>query len=464
MKVLSLILSIFLFQSIYSSAKEDKVTNFPDYSYDGPLYSGYLNVSETKKFHYIFNEAKNDSENKKPLVLWLNGGPGCSSLDGWAEEHGPMLMDENGKFQLNNFSWVNEAYMIYLESPGGFGFSYINSTSQEDLYTDDNTTAKDNLKALLNFFEKFPEMKSKDFYISGESYAGIYVPILAYEILEYNKKAEEKINLKGILVGNGVADWKYDTEFAMLDFLFTHHLISYEDRLEYVKYCLTNKTFDEKQCLKIINDTYNFIDGINFYDYLRECKTPINLKGQINTNSKYYLYAPWAFKRYEKTDEELPTLNEESEGAQVPCIDTTHIENYFNNPEVQSALHIIPQRKWYLCSNTVSKRYKRLNAGSIWTYPTLIEEGIRILIYSGDTDLAVPYNGNQLWIRDLKLNIIKPWRQWRVNDDKNNVAGYVVKYKGLTFCTIKGTGHMVPGWKPKEAYYMFSKFLKGENF
>ena len=73
--------------------------------------------------------------------------------------------------------------MIYLESPGGVGFSYINSTSQEDLYTDDNTTAKDNLKALLNFFEKFPEMKSKDFYISGESYAGIYVPILAYEIL-----------------------------------------------------------------------------------------------------------------------------------------------------------------------------------------------------------------------------------------------------------------------------------------
>ena len=82
MKFLNLILPILLIQSIYSSAEKDLVTNLPDYSFNGTFYSGYLNVSETKKFHYMFNKAKNDTENKKPLVLWLNGGPGCSSLDG----------------------------------------------------------------------------------------------------------------------------------------------------------------------------------------------------------------------------------------------------------------------------------------------------------------------------------------------------------------------------------------------
>jgi serine carboxypeptidase-like clade 2 len=137
----------------------------------------------------MFNIAP-DSANK-PLVLWLNGGPGCSSLDGWANEHGPMMLDEEGHFHLNNYTWVNAANMIYLESPGGVGFSYINSTAQEDLYMDDNTTAKDNLQALLSFFEKFPEMKENDFYISGESYGGIYVPILAYEVIEYNKEVED---------------------------------------------------------------------------------------------------------------------------------------------------------------------------------------------------------------------------------------------------------------------------------
>ena len=75
----------------------------------------------------------------------------------------------------------------------------------------------------------------------------------------------------------------------------------------------------------------------------------------------------------------------------------------------------------------------------------------------------MPYNGNQLWIRDLKLKILKPWRQWRVDNDTANVAGYVVKYDGLTFCTVRGTGHMAPYGKRKECHYMFKKYLNGED-
>ena len=220
MKALKLLLSLLLIQSYLTAPEEDKVNSLPDYSYDGILYSGYLNVSATKKYHYVFSFSKEDSD-KKPLVVWFNGGPWCSSLDGWANEHGPMFLDKNGSFVINEYSWVKEANIIYIESPGDVGFSYINSTDEEDLRTDDNTTARDNLNALLSFFEKFPELREKDFYITGESYAGIYVPILAYRVLEYNEKAEEgkKINLKGIAVGNGVSDWKYDHENATMDFL-----------------------------------------------------------------------------------------------------------------------------------------------------------------------------------------------------------------------------------------------------
>ena len=102
--------------------------------------------------------------------------------------------------------------------------------------------------------------------------------------------------------------------------------------------------------------------------------------------------------------------------------------------------------------------------GSIWAYPTLLKEGIKILVYNGDTDVVVPFNGNQAWIKNLKLEIEKPWRQWRAFNDEDNVSGYVINYRGLTFCTIKGTGHMAPQWKPKESYYMFSKFINGEDF
>ena len=463
MKSLTLILSIFLITSIYCSVESDAVKTIPDYSFRGRLYSGYLDVSNVKKFHYMFNLAYEDPENK-PLVLWLNGGPGCSSLDGWANEHGPMHLDEQGKFQMNEYTWIKAANMLYLESPGDVGFSYIDSKLDYELYTDDNTTAADNLNALIDFFKKFPTMKNKDFYISGESYGGIYVPILAYKVLEYNKGLDDskKIKLKGILVGNGVADWNYDTDPATLDFAFTHHLTSYETRLKYNEYCLMPDTYDEAKCNEIIDLIYNkHLDRINIYDYLRECKTPKNSNGEINKNSRYYKYAPWAFKHMKTSS--FKESNDDEIGA-TPCFDDTNIENYFNREDVQAALHVTAKRQWYVCSDLVSERYVSLDAGSIWTYPILIKEGIRILVYSGDTDVIVPFNGNQQWIQNLKLEVEQPWRQWRAFDDQDNVSGYVVKYKGLTFCTIKGTGHMAPMWKPKESFYMFSKFLNGEEF
>ena len=81
---------------------------------------------------------------------------------------------------------------------------------------DDNTSADDNLIALINIMtNKFPEWQTSDLYLSGESYAGIYVPYLASRIDEYitNNTGKEGVylpNLKGIIVGNGVTNWKYD--------------------------------------------------------------------------------------------------------------------------------------------------------------------------------------------------------------------------------------------------------------
>ena len=465
MKALTIILYLYLFQSIISSIEDDKVKSIPDYSYRGLLYSGYLDVSPVKKFHYMFNSAYEDADHK-PLLLWLNGGPGCSSLDGWANEHGPMQFKDDGKFYLNEFSWNRAANIIYLESPGDVGFSYIDSKLENDLYIDDDVAAEDTLTALLDFFVKFPTMKNKDFYIAGESYGGIYVPMLAHKIVVYNKnlKESQKINLKGILVGNGVADWNYDADPAMYDFIFTHHLTSYESRLEYNKYCLLNETFDEQKCKDIKTNLEDDIDGINIYDYLRECKIPKNFKGELSTSSKYYKYAPWAFKKFKTTNEKINLQESERLYGDAPCFDDTLMENYFNREDVQKALHVTAKRPYEICSDAVNKRYIIKDRGSIWAYPTLIKEGIRILVYSGDTDAIVPFNGNQKWITNLKLEIEEPWRQWRAYDDMNNVSGYVIKYKGLTFCTIKGTGHMTPMWKPKESFYMLEKFLNEEDF
>ncbi len=172
-------------------------------------------------------ESQNDPA-KDPLVIWFNGGPGCSSMLGYLQEHGPYVMeDETDYFHKNDYSWNREVTMLYIESPAGVGFSYCEK--KEQCVFDDDSSANDNLDALLNFFNKFPEFRTNDLYISGESYAGVYVPYLAMKIDEHNSKlkAEEnalKFNLKGILVGNGVTNWKWDGDTTYVEMAKYHGL------------------------------------------------------------------------------------------------------------------------------------------------------------------------------------------------------------------------------------------------
>lgn len=165
-------------------------------------YGGYVTLDKFagRAFYYYFVEAQR-SKQKFPLLLWLNGGPGCSSLAyGAMQELGPFRVNSDGKtLHKNIFSWNKVANVLFLESPVGVGFSYSN-TSSDYATNGDKKTAEYNYLFLVNWLERFPEYKDRDFYIAGESYAGHYVPQLAHTILHHNKKAKTIINLKGILV------------------------------------------------------------------------------------------------------------------------------------------------------------------------------------------------------------------------------------------------------------------------
>ena len=105
----------------------------------------------------------------------------------------------------NKYAWTRESNLLFLDSPAGVGLSQ--NDDQKFVYNDANT-ADDNLRAMVYFFEKkFPSYKEKDFFITGESYAGKYIPDLALRIHTYNKNAAKKISLKGLLIGNGVLDF-----------------------------------------------------------------------------------------------------------------------------------------------------------------------------------------------------------------------------------------------------------------
>jgi carboxypeptidase C (cathepsin A) len=423
---------------------DDRVFNLPNYPYDGPMYSGYLKLKDPRKqLHYVFVESQNNPS-EDPVVLWLNGGPGCSSLLGWAQEHGPAVIKEDSdKFELNPYSWNKVANIIYLESPTNTGFSFNTSQEPKDLYTDDIISGQENLEAIAAFFDKFPNFRKNDFYISGESYAGIYVPTLAWNIINYNKTAatRQRINLKGMLVGNGVTDWKVDTSPATIELGFGHGLFSPETKALYNDICITN--IKQSECRALRSKLLRFIaTSVNIYDIYRKC--PHTDDELFNLSRKAFNYTPWL-------KENLTTS--------PPCVNSSGLDKYFNNLDVKLKLNVYASIEWTMCSNNVAMNYYAGVKGSYYLYQPLIESGLRILIYSGDTDAAVPVNGTRKWISNLGLPVEKPWRSWRINGNEN--AGYVVDYKGLTFVTVKGTGHMVPQWKPAEAFHMFSQFLNG---
>jgi len=161
-------------------------------------YSGYLDDNENDKhLFYWFFESRNDPKND-PVVLWLNGGPGCSSMMGLFMELGPSSIDKTGNLIHNPYSWNSNASVIFIDQPVNVGFSYSGSAVS-------NTVAagKDIYALLTLFFKQFPEYAHQPFHIAGESYAGHYVPVFASEILSHKKR---NINLQSILIGNGITD------------------------------------------------------------------------------------------------------------------------------------------------------------------------------------------------------------------------------------------------------------------
>ena len=224
----------FLFLSSLALAKRltDKVSSLPMCP---PLptawYSGYLNASPTKQLHYVFVESL-DQPATDPVIVWFNGGPGCSSMLALFQEHGPFIIDDDESFiKPNPFPWNQRANVLYIESPAGVGYS-LAATIQDRTHTDMSQSI-DAFEAMKDFYKSWPELLTTDLYITGESYAGIYVPYLSWQIHQWNQMAKLdrsnstlKYPLKGFMIGNGATHWDYDGDVSYAETLFNLNIIS----------------------------------------------------------------------------------------------------------------------------------------------------------------------------------------------------------------------------------------------
>jgi len=167
----------------------------------------YLPVGTNKgSLHYYYTESENDP-GTDPITLWMNGGPGASSIAyGMMTEIGQLVFNRDSfvtnatatpTLQYNRWGWSKFSNMLYLESPAGVGFSYCETPP---CASNDTSAATDAYDALVGFFKRFPKLAKRKFYITGESYGGIYCPMLAEQIMN---RGDGTINLEGLMVGNG---------------------------------------------------------------------------------------------------------------------------------------------------------------------------------------------------------------------------------------------------------------------
>jgi len=403
-------------------------------------YSGYLDDNENDKhLFYWFFESRNDPKND-PVVLWLNGGPGCSSLTGLFLELGPSRINEDLELVFNPYSWNNNASVIFLDQPVNVGYSYSGGSVST------TTAAGKDVYALLTlFFKQFPEYAHQDFHIAGESYAGHYIPVFASEILSHKKT---NINMKSVLIGNGLTD-------GLTQYEYYRPMACGKGGYPAVLDEQSCKAMDNAlpRCLSLIQNCYDsgsvwscvpasiYCNNALLQPYQRTGQNVYDVRGKCKDSSNLcYPELGWISK----------FLNDKSVmqalGAEVDGYDSCNFDINRN----------------FLFQGDWMQPFHRLVPG--------ILEKMPVLIYAGDADFICNWLGNKAWSEALDWPGHKKFAAAEMEglhidgDSDARKIGEVKTSGNFTYMRIYGAGHMVPLDQPESSLEFYNRWLAKEWF
>ena len=479
---------------VHADIPADRVTTVPGLKEALPTkhWSGYIQVpnpatgggSAFVHYYLVENAAKDP---KAPTLVWNNGGPGSSSMMGLMTENGPITLNDDSfntdeyaatgvpTVFLNPHSWnTAPANVLYIEHPAPTGFSYC---SPGDCGTwNDTTQAEAQYRVLESFFKSYPELAKNDFYMSGESYAGVLVPTCALQILKYRTDANKDTapwSLKGFALGNDCPGNRVETctpysgwigTKTALDFRYGHGMVKEETYQKIQEVCKGQwGTYDppSDDCKALLGDPINPVveetgpvddmgGGYFLYDICAPDLEALSGKGKLRGT-------PTREGAAERRAAKGQPYN--LGGGEYACGQERGGHVWLNLPEVQAALHVkLVGKKTFEWSAWLKYDYTAHTL--VPTYNKTLIPAFRIWQYSGDADPCVPYVGTQRWIDTMQLPIEDTWRPWTAPGTMP-VTGYVTKYaaNGFHFVTFRASGHMTPRYKPREALYFIQKYL-----
>ncbi|KAG0052155.1 hypothetical protein BGZ83_002928 [Gryganskiella cystojenkinii] len=503
--------------------EESYAGHFPIRSWNGSGYHG-----ETSMYYWFFPAIKPKVKDP-PLIIWLQGGPGSSSMIGLFFENGPIRVTEDMKLARQSVSWADDYTMLFIDQPVGTGFSYVTRRSDEDdqlvkdkptlkrlseqlhsqllrdqareqqvfanhidrekpfqqeanrmhktailenkdpmfyngYVKDQRAVVQDLLVFLDQFYERYPEQQSRDLYLAGESYAGKYIPALAYGIIESNKgrrhrhvqdqvvSVPEQIHfpLKGIALGNSLTDPVSQVQIHA-DHAFYLGLVT-KRQAERMRSLQQSSVEEAKQGrffasnerrLEVFEAFKNATGGLNWYDIR---------KGSVSN-------------------------------------DWSRMEKFLNLASVKDSLNVFGPRKSFLESQGVpSQEIERIEQGreeteytkdpiviksmggdimksAAWMVSELLkhEDEIKVLAYQGVFDFRDAVAGSQTWIDELEWSgqeaFLDTERElWLHN---GQLAGYITRTGKLAKVVVLGAGHLAPMDQPKSNLEMIKSLIEG---
>ncbi|AET37464.1 serine-type carboxypeptidase Ecym_1217 [Eremothecium cymbalariae DBVPG len=393
-------------------------------------------------FFWRYAEEVNVKDNRSSsdtLIMWFNGGPGCSSMDGALMELGPFRIDASGKVILNEGSWHTRADLLFVDQPVGTGLSARGRNGKYD--NDLLDVADDFIKFLENYYAVFPQDRNKKLILTGESYAGQYVPYFAQAILLYNKRLVNEgkvpLDLTGMMIGNGWIDPDHQS-LSYLPFLMDVGLIHKEDSF------FPDALKSQEACQNKINQQNGHFSNPECDQILDQLAS--NLRNQSAPENQRCLN----FYDYRIRDS-YPSC-----GVNWPP-DLPHVTKFFNTPGVLEALNIAEGKSntWEECSNDVYNALSNPRAvPAVDLLPGLLDAGLELILYSGDKDIICNGLGVEQLIHDLKWggstgftqNVHQhSWvHEYSGSGGKQEPAGFIQTERNLTFITVYNASHMVP--------------------
>ncbi|KAF9268719.1 alpha/beta-hydrolase [Marasmius fiardii PR-910] len=432
-------------------------TKIPDVNFDaGPSWSGLMPISgnrnETRKLFFWFWPTS-DIAHTKNLLFWTNGGPGCSSLEGFLQENGPISWSwGQSEPTPNPFAWTRLSHVLWVEQPVGTGFSQGTPN-----ITNDDELAAQVSGFLEQFLEIFHELKGNDFYVSGESYAGFYVPYIANWLYEH---PGPDLNLKGVWIA---------------DPTLTYGVVSQEiPALRFAKANANVFPFNSSFWAQL----QNISDSCGYTDYLDKFVT-YPPKGQLPFPAGV---TPGTFGTV-KPGCRIHSPIQRAVGVLNPVFDVYRVTDtfpnlwsvlgfprdtqqfiYFNRTDVQDAIHA-PHINWEDCASRSVYAGGRDTSipSTLSVLPNVIDKSVRSVIVHGLADFILTAEGTRIAIQNMtwggKQGFQTPIQPESFTVRNFGVFGSQHTERKLTYVEFSFSGHMTPQFVPWASFNTIAYLL-----